>query len=132
MSLALLLLAAVVPLTLRQTAVRCLHAFGDARIGVLNELAAMAAFFCVCATFAAVGTISWQVEVIAASVVAANCVGLAHCIGHLAGCHAISPRHWIVPGTESVPVLALLLVSIALVRLRFLSRTSRLINKHRK
>lgn len=120
--LALLLLVAVVPLTLRQTIVRSLRAFGEARIGVVNELAAIVVFLC--AAFVAVGTIGWRVEGIATAVIMANLIGLLHCIRHLEGRHAISPRHWIVPGIESIRDLAVLVANIVRFQRPFASHGS--------
>lgn len=117
--LALLLLVAVVPLTLRQTILRCLRAFGEARIAVVNELAAMVALFCT--AIVAVGTIGRRVEAIATAVVLANLVGLFHCIRHLDGRHAISPIQWIVPGIESVRDLTVLTTNVVRFRRPFTS-----------
>ena len=128
--LALLLLVAIVPLTLRQTILRCLRAFGEARIAVVNELAAMIALFC--AAFVAVGTIGWRVEGVATAVVLANLIGLFHCIRHLDGRHAIPPNEWIVPGIDSVRDLTVLVTNIVRFRRPFASHDAGLADGSRK
>lgn len=97
-SIAILLLAAVAPLTLRQTIVRCLRAFGEARIGVLSEAATLLGF----ALLAAPLTLAFGPAGLAAATIASNAAGLAVCVRHLRARHQIEPRDWLVP---SVPMI---------------------------
>jgi len=97
--LALLLLLAVVPFTLRQTIVRCVRAFGEARIGVTNELAVLASFALACPVALGLGL---GAEGLAAATIVANMAGLAVAGRHLHARHAIPAHAWLVPGPTMI------------------------------
>jgi O-antigen/teichoic acid export membrane protein len=91
---AMLLLLTTVPLTLRQTVVRCLRAFAEARIAVTSELAALLAFLLLA------GPLAWAFGAngIAAATIAGNLAGLVLCARHLANAHGIAASAWLAPG----------------------------------
>jgi O-antigen/teichoic acid export membrane protein len=91
---AMLLLLAIVPLTLRQTVVRCLRAFAEARIAVTSELAALLAFLLLA------GPLAWAFGAngIAAATIGGNLAGLVLCALHLANAHGIAASAWLAPG----------------------------------
>jgi O-antigen/teichoic acid export membrane protein len=91
---AMILLLATVPLTLRQTAVRCLRAFAEARIAVTSELAALLAFLLLA------GPLAWAFGAsgIAAATIGGNLAGLVLCARHLANAHGIAASAWLAPG----------------------------------
>ena len=91
---AILLLLAIVPLTLRQTIVRCLRAFAEARVAVSSELAALLAFLLLA------GPLAWAFGAngIAAAAIGGNLAGLLICARHLARAHGIAASAWLAPG----------------------------------
>jgi len=91
---AMLLLLATVPLTLRQTVVRCLRAFAEARIAATSELAALLAFLLLA------GPLAWAFGAngIAAATIGGNLAGLVLCARHLARAHGIAASAWLAPG----------------------------------
>jgi O-antigen/teichoic acid export membrane protein len=91
---AMLLLLATVPLTLRQTVVRCLRAFAEARIAVTSELATLLAFLLLAAPLAW----AFGANGIAAATIAGNLAGLVLCARHLANAHGIAASAWLAPG----------------------------------
>jgi O-antigen/teichoic acid export membrane protein len=91
---AMLLLLATVPLTLRQTVVRCLRAFAEARIAVTSELAALLAFLLLAAPLAW----AFGANGIAAATIGGNLAGLVLCALHLANAHGIAASAWLAPG----------------------------------
>ena len=91
---AMLLLLATVPLTLRQTVVRCLRAFAEARIAVTSELAALLAFLLAAGPLA----LAFGANGIAAATIAGNLAGLVLCARHLARAHGIAAAAWLAPG----------------------------------
>lgn len=93
--LAVLLLLAVIPLTLRQTIVRCLRAFGEARVGVTSELATLAGFFLACPVLLALG---FGAAGLAAATIVSHAAGVAVAGLHLRARHTIRIRDWLVPG----------------------------------
>lgn len=93
--LAILLLLAVVPFTLRQAIVRCLRAFGEARVGVTSELATLAGFLLICPALLGIGL---GAEGLAAASILANAAGLAVTARYLWDRHAIATRAWLLPG----------------------------------
>jgi O-antigen/teichoic acid export membrane protein len=91
---AMLLLLATVPLTLRQTVVRCLRAFAEARIAVTSELAALLAFLLTAGPLA----LAFGANGIAAATIGGNLAGLVLCARHLANAHGIAASAWLAPG----------------------------------
>lgn len=97
--MAMFMLIAVVPLMLRQTAVSCLRALGEARIGVTSELAAMGGFLLAASLLIGVGG---RAEALAAATIVGNVAGLAMVGCHLVRHHGLSVRVWALPGSEMV------------------------------
>ncbi len=93
--IAVLLLFTVVPLTLRQTIVRCLQGFGEARIAVTSEFVVTVAF--VLASMGLLRILGLTLEALAMSTVVANLVGLAWSAIYLCSHHGIRLWHWLVP-----------------------------------
>ncbi|MCL6608975.1 MAG: oligosaccharide flippase family protein [Geminicoccaceae bacterium] len=91
---AMLLLLATVSLTLRQTVVRCLRAFAEARIAVTSEAAALLAFLLTAGPLA----LASGANGIAAATIAGNLAGLVLCARHLARAHGIPASAWLAPG----------------------------------
>jgi len=91
---AMLLLLTTVPLTLRQTVVRCLRAFAEARIAVTSELTTLLAFLLLAAPLAW----AFGANGIAAATIAGNLAGLVLCALHLANAHGIAASAWLAPG----------------------------------
>jgi len=91
---AMLLLLATVPLTLRQTVVRCLRAFAEARIAVTSEFAALLGLLLLA------GPLAWAFGAngIAAATIGGNLAGLVLCARHLANAHGIAASAWLAPG----------------------------------
>ena len=91
---AMLLPLATVPLTLRQTVVRCLRAFAEARIAVTSEFAALLGLLLLA------GPLAWAFGAngIAAATIGGNLAGLVLCARHLANAHGIAASAWLAPG----------------------------------
>lgn len=96
--IAAILLLAMIPLALREIIVRCLRAFGEARVGVASEGASLAVFaLTVGPLLLAAGPIG-----IAAATLLGQFAGLLVCARHLASRHDIAPGTWLLPGREGV------------------------------
>ncbi|BCX19567.1 MAG: hypothetical protein KatS3mg117_3249 [Geminicoccaceae bacterium] len=92
------LLLAMIPLALRETIIRCVRAFGEARVGVASEGASLAVFvLAVGPLMLAGGPIG-----IAAARLLGQLAGLFVCAQHLASRHDIVPSTWLLPGREGV------------------------------
>lgn len=96
--IASILLLATIPLTLRQTIVRCLRAFGEARIGVTSELASLVGFA------VAAGPLLFLAGTagIAAATLVGQVAGLVVCARHLAAAHGNATASWLVPGRVAI------------------------------
>lgn len=96
--IAAILLLAMIPLALRQTIIRCLRAFGEARIGVTSEGASLAVFAL------AVGPLmlAWGPTGIAGATLLGQLAGLLVCARHLTSRHDIASRTWLLPGREGL------------------------------
>jgi O-antigen/teichoic acid export membrane protein len=99
MPIAVPLLLAVFPSTLRQTIVGCLRAFGEARIGVTSELAALAGFLLAC------GPLLWLADStgLASATIVGNLAGLLVCARHLTQLHRNDSACWPKPSRVELP-----------------------------
>lgn len=96
--IAAILLLAMIPLSLRQTIIRCLRAFGEARIGVTSEGTSLAVF----ALAAGPSLLAWGPTGIAGATLLGQLAGLFVCARHLASRHGIVWGKWLLPGRDGL------------------------------